>query len=62
MSPPGFLVRASGTEQLFVAFGMLFAGLVFFPVAAGLGLRLVRGMNEAVFGPLGAYLLLSNFL
>lgn len=55
MSPPGFLVRASGAEQLFLAFGMLFAGLVFFPFGAALLLRVGRGMNEAVFGPLGAW-------
>ncbi len=55
MSAPRFLVRADGTEQLFAAFGMLFAGLVFFPFAAALLLRLIGRMNEASFGPLGAW-------
>ncbi len=55
MSAPGFLVRAGGAEQLFLAFGMLFAGLVVFPFGAALGLRLVRGMNETIFGQLGAW-------
>src|SRR5688500_4770107 len=55
MRAPAFLVRADGTEQLFLAFGMLFAGLVFVPFGAALLLRLGRGMNEAAFGELGAW-------
>lgn len=55
MSAPNFLVRADGFEQLFAAFGMLFAGLVFVPFGGALMIRLSRGMNEALFGPLGAW-------
>ena len=55
MSAPGFLVRADGTEQLLMGFVSLFAGLVFFPFGAALLLRLMRGMNEATFGQLGAW-------
>ena len=55
MNAPGFLVRASGAEQVFLAFGMLFAGLVFFPFVGALLLRVTRKMNEAAFGPLAAW-------